>query len=134
MEEIKKELEKKKNKLLNELIILAGKIAIRTFVYRRKDILVIKMESKFEVLNAEYDKVKGIIDQLDQSQPVEPSNDIKQAYKHLSILLTKEIERKTETLDVQENEMFARLRVSELEFAHSQLKSSLWTFESQKYL
>ena len=135
MEEIKKYLEKKKKKLLDRQFVLIGSIGIRSIFHGGKNAVVIEWEKELEVLKVENEELKRMLADLKNYTAHNPnSTQINEAYQNLSILLVDEIERRTSSLDVQENEMFARLRISELEFAHSQLKSSLWTFESQRYL
>ncbi|WP_159038425.1 hypothetical protein [Brumimicrobium mesophilum] len=131
MEEIKEYLEKKKDQAANEVIAYSASGLFSAFMTKEKRV---NLKVKLEASERKYKKVKKMLQCLEEKSVATSTENIAGAYVHLSHLLMNEIERETSSIDVQKNEMFARLRVSELEFAHSQLKSSLWTYESQKYL
>src|SRR5690554_629508 len=136
MEEIKEYLKARKTEASNKVIAysLSGIFSGLMTKEKRKELM-----EKSETVEKEYQRLKKMLEQLDQLEKEKPkagikeTEDIKEAYNYLLRLLLDEHERVESTIDVSKNEMKARLRADEIDHARAQLKHSLWTYESEKY-
>ncbi|RFC54876.1 hypothetical protein [Brumimicrobium aurantiacum] len=131
MKEIKQYLKHKEEEIAKKLISLSFTGLFGAFFsIEKKD----EIKQKETIAKKEYSKIKELLQSLEENTNSTSTEGIRSTYIHLAHLLSKEIERKKSTIDVQENELFARLRASQLEFAHQQLKQSMNTYESKQYL
>jgi len=132
MENIKNYLQERHEAIVDRINKRRVQITLKVFMFQIDEC---KRLSEL-VMNdrEELQEIESLLAELDHAPAKIVNNSIENAYKHLTHLLDKEIERKNLTIDVAKNELFAKLRLSELKFANDQLKNSYFNYESKKYL